>query len=133
MEEIYEIHHLCVNTPDMEKSLAFYCDLFGFALVGREECDFGSYAMLRLGPSRLELISPKNPTEDSFGDKGAITHFGLGVHGLDSAVAKLKAKGVSFLSDEIEENDAPMGGLRAITLLGPAGERINLYEFRKAF
>ncbi len=133
MEEIYEIHHLCVNTPDMDASIHFYTDLFGFKVIDRESCDFGEYAMLLLGTSRLELIQPKNPNENSFGEKGAIAHFGLGVHGLDSAVAKLKAKGVKFLSDEIEDDDAPMGGLRAISLLGPSQEHINLYEFKKAF
>ena len=133
MEEIYEIHHLCINTPDMEKSIYFYKEIFGFTLLDREICDFGDYAMLRLGPSRLELISPKNPTEESFGDCGSITHFGLAVKGLDAAVAKLRAKGVTFLSSEIEESDAPMGGLRAIQLLGPAQEHINLYEFKKDF
>ena len=49
----------------------------------------------------------------------------------DSVVADLRTKGVRFLTDEIEDHDAPLGGLRAIQLLGPADEHINLYEWKR--
>lgn len=133
MNGIYGIHHICVNTPDIEASVAFYRDIMGFRLLGRESCDFGEYAMLKLNNSRLELIQPNNPTGDSFGDKGSLTHLGLAVRGLDAVVAELRAKGVRFLSDNIEDDDAPMGGLRAIQLLGPSQEHINLYEWKHDF
>ena len=32
---------------------------------------------------------------------------------------------------EIEDKDEPLGGLRAIQLLGPADEHINLYEWKR--
>lgn len=133
MSGVYGFHHICINTPDIEKSIAFYQDLFGFNIVGRESCSFGEYAMLRLNDSRLELIQPNVQDENSFGDKGAITHIGLGVKGIDEVVAALREKGVRFLSEDINEEDAPMGGLRAISLLGPSQEHLNLYEFRRDF
>lgn len=133
MGGIYGIHHLCVNTPDIDASVAFYRDVIGFELLGRERCDFGEYAMLRLNDSRLELIQPKRPTQDSFGNRGSLTHFGLAVKNIDEVVEDLRAKGVRFLSDEIDDCDAPMGGLRAISLLGPSQEAINLYEFKRDF
>ena len=46
---------------------------------------------------------------------------------------ELRAKGVDFLTDHINEESAPMGGLRAISLRGPSGEAINLYEFKNEF
>ena len=133
MSGIYGIHHLCVNTRNMDESLAFYRDLMGFSLLGRERCAFGEYAMLRLGESRLELIQPKAPDENSFGNRGSLTHFGLAVRNIDETVAGLRAKGVKFLSEEIVDCDEPMGGLRAISLLGPRQEAINLYEFKREF
>ncbi|MEF9896033.1 MAG: VOC family protein [Clostridia bacterium] len=133
MGKITGIHHLCVETPDMDKSLAFYRDLIGFALISRENCDFGQYAMLRLGQSNLELIEPKNPSEDSFAPHGAIAHFGLQVENIDEVFAELKQKGVRFISETIDDCAAPMGGLRAVSLRGPSGEAINLYEFKHAF
>ena len=133
MGEIYEIHHICVHARDLDESIAFYRDMFGFTLVGRESSDVDEYAMLRLGSSRLELIQPKPQKDDDFGDRGSIAHIGLGVRGIDSVVADLRAKGVKFLSEEIEDHDAPLGGLRAIQLRGPADEHINLYEWKRDF
>ena len=51
--EIYNIHHVCIYTPEIEKSINFYQDIMGFNLIGRETCDFGEYAMLKL---RLLMI-----------------------------------------------------------------------------
>ena len=133
MNGICGFHHVCVNTPDIDKSIAFYTDIIGFHVVGRETCDFGEYAMLRLNDSRLELIQPNDADENSFGDKGSLAHLGLGVTGIDKVVAELRTKGVKFLSEGINEEDVPMGGLRAISLLGPSDEHINLYEFKRDF
>lgn len=133
MNGILGIHHICVHARDIEASVAFYRDVIGFALLGRETCDFGEYAMLKLNASRLELIQPNEQDADTFGDKGAIAHIGLEVRGIDEVVAALREKGVRFLSEEIEDNDAPMGGLRAIQLLGPSGEHINLYQWKRDF
>ena len=95
MNGIYGIHHLCINTRNMDESLAFYQELIGFTLLGREHCAFGEYAMLSLNGSRLELIQPANPDEkNSFGNCGSLTHFGLAVHNIDETVAELRAKGV---------------------------------------
>ncbi len=133
MGSIVSIHHLCVNTPDIEKSMRFYQKILGFRLLSRESCDFGEYAMLRLGTSNLELIQPKEPTAESFGTCGSIAHFGLQVEDIDAVFAELKQKGVHFLSTNIDDCDEPMGGLRAVSLLGPSGEAINLYEFKHPF
>lgn len=123
------IHHICINTPDLENSLKFYRDLLGFSVLTRESCEFGEYAMLGLGSSRLELIMPNARNADSFGNRGSIAHFGLLVQDIDAVVAALKQKGVRFLSENVIDYTEPMGGFRAISLLGPSEEAINLYEF----
>ena len=133
MSGIYNIHHICINTPEIEKSIKFYQDIMGFNLIGRETCDFGEYAMLRLNDSRLELIQPNEQNEDTFANKGSITHIGLAVQDIDTIWDELCAKGVPLLSEKIEDNDAPMGGLRVIQLLGPSQEHINLYEWKHTF
>ena len=129
MGAIVGIHHLCVQTADLEASLRFYRDLIGFQVTDRETCDFGEYAMLKLGESRLELIQPKQADETSFGSQGALAHFGLAVTGIDEVCETLKQKGVRFETEAPARYEQPMGGFRAISLTGPAGEAINLYEF----
>ena len=129
MGAILGIHHLCVQTPDMEASLHFYRDVLGFTVTDRETCDFGEYAMLHLHGTRLELIEPNQANDDSFGAKGALAHFGLAVTGIDEVVESLQQKGVRFTSQIPETYTFPLGGFRAISLHGPSGEAINLYEF----
>lgn len=133
MSGIYGIHHICIHTQDIEESIKFYQDIMGFGLIGRETCDFGEYAMLKLNESLLELIQPNEQNEDTFGDKGSITHIGMAVQGIEAVWDDLCAKGVPLLSEEIEDDDAPMGGLRVIQLLGPSQEHINLYEWKHKF
>ena len=133
MSGIYGIHHICVHTPEIEKSINFYRDIMGFNLIGRETCDFGEYAMMKLNDSRLELIQPNEQNEDTFGNKGSITHIGMAVEGIDGVLESLREKGVPLLSNGIEDDDAPMGGLRVIQLLGPSNEHINLYEWKQKF
>lgn len=130
---IYGIHHICVNTPEIEKSVAFYRDILGFKLLGRESCAFGEYAMLRLNDSRLELIQPKAQDENTFGDKGSITHIGLAVTDIRETAQALREKGVQFLTEDIVEEDEPMGGLRAIQFMGPSQEHLTLYQFNRDF
>ena len=129
MGKILGIHHLCVQTPDMALSLHFYRDVIGFEVIDRETCDFGEYAMLRLGSSLLELIQPNQADETSFGSQGAIAHFGLAVKGIDEVCETLKHKGVVFQTEAPGRYEQPLGGFRAISLNGPSGEAINLYEF----
>ena len=129
MGEIVGIHHLCVKTPDMQASLHFYRDIIGFVVVDRETCDFGEYAMLKLGSSRLELIEPNQADETSFCSPGALAHFGLEVKGLDEVCKDLKQMGIQFQTETPNRYQQPMGGFRAISLTGPSGEAINLYEF----
>ena len=53
MKGIYGIHHICIHTPEIEKSIKFYQDIMNFRVIGRETCDFGEYAMLKLNDSLL--------------------------------------------------------------------------------
>lgn len=130
MGEILGIHHLCVRTPDMDKSLDFYINVIGFSLQEREMCDFGEYAMLRLGASRIELIQPCESNETDFGSTGALGHFGFEVRNIDEVVQMLREKGIEFVNDKPCFNAQPLGGFRSISFHGPSGEAINLYEFK---
>lgn len=131
MGKILGIHHLCVRTPDIQKSLAFYRNTLGFETISRETCAFGEYAMLRLGASRLELIQPMPAEPDTYGSFGSLGHFGLEVQDIEEVHADLLKKGVVFMSDEVIVNTEPLNGFKAISFHGPGGEAINLYEFKK--
>ena len=79
------------------------------------------------------MLQPKEQNEDTFGDKGSIPHIGLAVQVIDNFWEDQRVKGVPLLYEKIENNDAPMGGLRVIQLLRASQEHLNLYEWKRGF
>ena len=131
MGKINGLHHVSVDTPDMEQSLDFYCNKLGFTLVHRELCSFGDFALVRLGDAAVELIVQADPSEAFYNRRGVISHFGLDVDNVSEVFEALKRRGVAFLSDAVESCDGPAGGIQYVSLKGPSGEEINLYEFQR--
>jgi catechol 2,3-dioxygenase-like lactoylglutathione lyase family enzyme len=115
---IPRLHHVAISTPDVDRLVAFYRDLLGFAVVyagewppGTEAADAltaleGSSArqvMLRGGNAYLELfefrspaaapVAPHRPVSDH-----GITHLCLLVDDVDAEQERLRAAGVPFHS-----------------------------------
>ncbi len=138
------IHHTAISTPDIDRALAFYCDLLGFEVVvngawprGVESVDTliglkGSaarMAMLRKGNTMLEFFdfespvpAPGNP-QRPVNDHG-LTHICFDVTDLRSEYARLKDAGMSFHSE-------PLGSGDSCSVYGrdPDGNVIELVEF----
>ena len=132
MGKIKGLDHISIYTRDMEMSLNYYRDMFGFEVIDREMAPFGDFALIRLGDCTIEVIVPPDPSTvdwDAPNGEPVISHFGLKVEGLDEVYEELKAKGMKFNCDSVIELPVPLGGLRAVTTTGPNGETINLYEF----
>ena len=110
------IHHVALSTADLERSLAFYRDLLGFAPVmdfswpeGTEHMNrtheldetAGRVVLLRLGNAMLELFEygtpaprPRDPNRRMC-DHGLI-HFCLDVDDVEAEYRRLSAAGVRF-------------------------------------
>lgn len=133
MGQIKGMHHISVDTPDMQKSLEFYCDKLGFSLLHHEMCDFGDFALVRLGNCTIELIVQADPSEAFYHRRGTISHFGLDVEGIEDVYEDLKKKDIDFITSKVESDDCPAGGIKYVSIYGPSGEEINLYEFKHQF
>jgi catechol 2,3-dioxygenase-like lactoylglutathione lyase family enzyme len=138
------IHHTAISTPDIDRAMAFYCDLLGFEVVvngawprGVESVDTliglkGSaarMAMLRKGNAMLEFFefespvpAPGNP-QRPVNDHG-LTHICFDVTDLRSEYGRLKDAGMSFHSE-------PLGSGDSCSVYGrdPDGNVIELVEF----
>ena len=130
------LEHVALETTDIEEEMCHLreigCPVVGDYKINNAADGFESFITPEDGIGfTVELIQPHHPKDEDFGDRGSIAHFGLGVRDIDSVVADLRAKGVQFMTEEIEDKDEPLGGLRAIQLLGPADEHINLYEWKR--
>ena len=129
MAAIKGIHHVCIETWDIEESIAYYCDILGFSMAGREHCSFGEYAMVRCGDARIELIQREPARKNEKRPEGPIAHIGLEVDDVEALFNSLREKGVVFKTEEVERNDEPFGGIIACSTVGPCGEVINFYHF----
>ena len=114
---VADIHHVSLNIADTERSLGFYRDVLGMAVMPRPDFGFGG-AWLDAGNGRqIHLIEAAVP-----GDLGQ--HVAFRVDDIDAAIDSLRASGV-------EVSDArPVGdtGIRQTFLLDPDGNRLELTQ-----
>jgi len=109
-------HHAAISTPDLDRAVRFYCELFGCKVVrefgwpaGIPEADAltglqnsaARAVMLQLGESYLEIFEFSSPTpqpgnpERPACDHG-ITHLCLEVRDSQAEYARLKLAGMRF-------------------------------------
>jgi catechol 2,3-dioxygenase-like lactoylglutathione lyase family enzyme len=88
------LDHCGVYVKDLEKSLTFYKDIFGW----KEKKRFGSgeakICVLDMGKGLLELV--QRPGSPGTPPGGNWTHLALHVDGWDAKVKKLEAKGLEL-------------------------------------
>ncbi len=80
--------HVAVLTPDLERFIAFYSDVFGAEVEGALEIDGQKMVVLRIGPaSEINAFEvgedgAGNPTVPMFG-RGRLDHLGLRAESLE--------------------------------------------------
>ena len=113
---ILGIEHTALSVPDIDRAIAFYCDVLGFTLEWRAGWDKGAkplddlvgfsdsaakVAMIRLGDTRIEIfefegVAPGSHDQDRPVSAHGITHIGLLVSGVEDEYERLKTAGVRF-------------------------------------
>lgn len=84
---VADIHHVSLNVADTARSLAFYHDVLGMALLPRPELGFGG-AWLDAGKGhQIHLIEAEVPPARG-------QHVAFLVDDIEAAIAALRAKGV---------------------------------------
>jgi len=119
-------HHTGISVPDLEEALRFYCDVLGFEEAMRDDWadsktddeimnladSAGSYALVRLGDTFLELLqfnAPKPLPLDAtrrVSDHG-LTHLCFLVDDIQGEYERLPKHGVSFLSPPMWNSGEP--------------------------
>ncbi|HKY15609.1 MAG TPA: VOC family protein [Microthrixaceae bacterium] len=89
MPVVRGISHVAIVTTDLDRSAAFYCDMFGGSLIDLEEVPFGRVGIIRLGPGNglnlFEVTANSHATgQPTMFDRGHIDHFGLEVTDADA-------------------------------------------------
>ena len=109
------VHHVSINTTNVEEAVRFYTDVLGFT-ARTDRPDFGfPGAWLDVGDQQVHLIEA--PAPPNLGQ-----HFAVRVGDLDATIAELRKQGV-------EVSDAsPVGTGRQAFLSDPAGNVVELHQ-----
>ena len=129
------INHVGIFTPDRDKSLKFYTDVFGFEHVFSvdNQDNSGFYiSVMKKGNMVIELLQlvEEDPTVISAA-KSTLNHMAFACTNMKELVNELKVKGIEFETSEdayVPNFGNPPKDIDIIFLRGPSGERIELYE-----
>ncbi len=134
-------HHTGITVSNRDRSVAWYCEMFGFTAGPKWETQGPGIEQiigipgvhikgchLQLGGYLLELIeyvSPKSKQVDLSTSNIGSGHFGFVVDNVDEAYEVLKAKGVRFKG--VPATGRP-GGPKACYFLDPDGIPLELVQ-----
>ncbi len=144
MTALKGLHHVGVPVRSIERSLAWYRDLFGLepgfvALAEGPELErtvqlSGArlrFAFLQLGGCRLELLEYEAPIGEDFRlrncDVGAV-HVCFEVEDIDRVYDELQAKGVEFSIEPTRVLGGVLEGDRYCYFRDPDGIQLELWE-----
>ena len=141
-----EIHHTGITVSDLERSIAFYCDLLGMRVVMRQEKQGGylgritgypdahvRMAQLELpgGGHRLELfeyVEPKGRANAAAPCDIGITHTCFVVDDLPVLYDRLQAAGVPCASPPVEIDTGVNRGGAGLYTRDPDGTVVELFQ-----
>ena len=124
------LHHAGVTVSDLERSIAFYEEMFGAGVALRVDLDELSLVMLELPNAFVELLEYRLPGREQpprASDLGA-GHFALLIDDVVDAHARLLARGVAFEGPPLRVPDGPSEGYVITFCLDPDGNRIELIQ-----
>ncbi len=116
-----KIDHVAVHCSDLETSLKFYQDAFGFEFINRIERPGGGIAYAQLGGSVLELTQKQGQEYSGY-------HIAIWADDMDAAISHLAAQGVEVIQ-EARPTGAKLpdeGDTRRAVYAGPDGEMIEV-------
>jgi catechol 2,3-dioxygenase-like lactoylglutathione lyase family enzyme len=120
------LDHICVVSPDLEKSVDFYTRVLGFTCILRETMESQGIAIARveyLGDV-IELVTFLRPRPGFHYGDGLIEMIGISVPDVRAEADALRSNGVECLMDEPVMT--PGGGF--FFFRGPSGEKLELVQ-----
>ncbi len=121
------IDHVEITSGNLERSIRFYREVFGFALKERIKPpapEIEEIAFLTLGDSMLELLAIKNSAPPSKGPQIGFRTMAIEVEDMGRAVEYLKSKGV-----EVSRGPVTLGTSKRAEIKDPDGLSIELRQW----
>lgn len=117
MAIVRDIGHFLLRVEDMGKALAFYRDLLGFRVLGKENPE---WTEIEVEGGRLALYRARTVVPLALGPSGRDTPLNLHVENFEEAASFLESRGVRVY------RDGPQSGV----VWDPFGNAIGLHDHR---
>lgn len=124
---IKKVEHVALIVKNMDDSIHYYCDMFGFQLRSRGSSKTREMAFLTHENQpgfEIELIQDIVPLGD-YAESGIVNHLAFTVDNMEEAIAYYREKGVQFESEEPNQN---YQGAKIIFFYGPNRELLQFVE-----
>lgn len=119
--------HIGIMTDDAKKCADFYISNLGFHPFYSYQKDGLCLEFVKNGGCIIEFIQGTHTPE-----AGTVNHVALEVQGIEALTRQLREKGIRFETDEITKMpDLFPNGVKNIFFSGPAGERIELFDYSR--
>jgi glyoxylase I family protein len=121
------IDHVEITSGNLERSIRFYQEVFGFVLKERMKPpapDIKEIAFLTLGDTMLELLDIENSAPPAKGAQIGFRTMAIEVDNMDRAVEYLKGKGV-----EVSWGPVTLGTSKRAEIEDPDGLSIELRQW----
>ena len=112
----FRLHHLLLETSDLERSLAFYVDVLGFGIRKREP--FRGGGELVVTDQGVGLVEGRGE-----GERRGLDHLCLSARGIDALAESARAAGHRIIRGP---GDGPYG--QTVYLEDPDGNEVELFE-----
>lgn len=93
--------HVGMTVSDMDRAVAFYCDLLGLKLALRKPVDRGEMGFFDTGTGMLEVFAPATKTVDRFRDvpnhEAGLRHITFAFSSVDEKFAEMEAAGIEVV------------------------------------
>ena len=125
---IRKIFHVALNVRDLDRSVEFYTNVMGMAVVSFEEVadERVKVAFLRIGDCEIEISCRESAAKKRFADSASshFPHLAFEVDDVFSSMKELPGKGIRF------DHDKPQfifeGSVCYNTFRGPDGEILEI-------
>jgi lactoylglutathione lyase len=124
---ILKIEHTAIIVKDLEKSINFYSEMFGYKLrtKGNNGKRYMAFIFLENQPGiEIELIQDIEPVVD-YSRTGIVNHLAFTVENIEEAVYFYQQKGIEFKS---QQPNPTLDGGKNIFFDGPDGELLQLVQ-----
>lgn len=103
--------HIGMTSRDLDRTIAFYCDLLGLRLRLRKQQPSGELAFLDAGGGMLEIFAPNAdiaPSRDVPPHEAGIRHMTFAFDDVDAKIAELAAAGVEIIEQPRDAHNREM-------------------------